>query len=137
MNKGSARKYINYFCLFFIIFLGSAVIVSTGAEDEESPCFNFSATGNFTYSSETNILTIDVDESSFPGDIGLEGEYYIIISETNMIWTDDENNELMWSRKYSITDDINGLWTRIVQGINYSLTMNTDNTFSLQGKNCY
>lgn len=113
------------------------MIVGCGGEEGESPCLNYSATGNFTYTYETTLLAMHVEESTFPNDVGLEGEYTATISETDMVWKDSENNELIWSRESGMSNDINGSWTRIVEGINYSLTMNADNTFTLKGENCY
>ena len=138
MGRYIIKKYISYLCVVFIVIMGLAFIVGTSEEDDEVICFTYSATGNFTYTSETKVLTMKVDVSNFPADVGIEGTHTVkSISDTEMIWIDDKDDELIWSREPGIPDNIDGVWLRTVSGIHYSLTMNSDDsTFSLTGKNC-
>lgn len=133
--KGRSFRYL---VIFMIISGAFATIMGTGNDENEKQCLNYSASGNYIYNPSTKELSVVVEESNFPGDSGIEGEYTVTsIAETFMTWKDSKGVDIEWQREHGVAEDIIGLWTEKVDNVAYVLNFNSVNTFTLDGGACF
>jgi len=74
----------------------------------------YSATGTYTYGSTSSTLILNFTSSNFPEDdgphIGIEEFQVISINSTTMIWLDNDEDEMTWTRDNGVSGNINGTW---------------------------
>jgi len=96
-------------------------------------------TNSYDYNNEIDILTLNFEYSDFPGSAGLgtDSEQFAVLSvtEANMIWANDDHNQMTWTRTGGPIGGFIGTWGHIddQKGNTYEITLNPDNSFFVTG----
>ena len=103
----------------------------------------FNAGGEYIYNSEKGVLIVDTEWSNYKGcglDVGTEVWFVSNITSTTMTWYEphspidyEDNDNITWSRSSGISGDIIGTWNTSVRQNSYSVTVNSDGSFTIVG----
>jgi len=97
---------------------------------------SYSASGTYTYNSVTGILVANFTSSNFEG-CGPKGgtEPYTVnsISSTTMIWTNDDNYQMTWTRNSGTSGNIIGRWRYVDDGDIFELELYSNGSFAVSG----
>ncbi len=99
---------------------------------------DYDASGTYSYDPGTGILLVNFESTTFPQDcgpdeVGTESFEVISIGATNMIWIDNDGDEMTWTRDSGTAGDIVGTWALFMDGtdVGFEGTFNEDLTFSV------
>jgi hypothetical protein len=97
---------------------------------------SYSASGTYTYNSGTGILVVNFTSSNFEEcgpKVGTEQFTVNSISSTTLTWTDDENEQMTWTRDGGTSGNIIGIWRYVDDGNTYKLEFYSNGSFVLSG----
>ena len=95
----------------------------------------YTASGTYTYDSDTGVLAFTITNSNFTGcgpDVGDDTEDVESISETTMYWPE---NNMLWERDSGTAGDITGTWDWVDEDGNaYEINIDSDGTLVVIGE---
>lgn len=116
-----------------------ALQVSAGLKPQSDAEYTAMYTAIGTYTFDSTTLRANFTNSNFPENIGVDIGVSIfnisLISDTNMTWTDEDDNEMTWTRKSGTVGDIVGPWEFYDEESQrtYMLYFKSDQSLSLKG----
>jgi hypothetical protein len=98
-----------------------------------------SASGDYIYNSQKGVLIMEIDWSTFIECgvmVGTFVQFVSPITSTTMTWTDpdpQDADEIIWIRSSGTSGDITGTWSMSKESNTYSVTFNSDGSFTVVG----
>ena len=153
MMKKRIFKRLKFIMIVFAIGIFSVVVLSCGgssggdddnsnANDTNDPPQSYTASGTYTYNSDTGELTTNFTTSDFPTcgpKVGVDTITVDSVTATNMIWDEGEDGEIRWTRDSGTTGNIVGTWDFVDEyGNTYEATIDDSGSVFVIGEivNC-
>jgi len=148
LTKFRIVKFFLLLNLIFLILSLCIVNISFAAEDFPwgifYPAFitkspggqSYSASGTYTYNSGTGILVTNFTSSNFEEcgpKVGTAQFTVNSISSTTLTWTEDENEQMTWTRDGGTSGNIIGIWRYVDDGNTYELEFYSNGSFAFSG----
>ncbi len=121
--------------LSLLLMIIMAFVGCGGSSDDDGK--TYTASGTYTYDSQTDILTVNTTSSDFECDgleVGTEEFTVESITETKMVWL-EKDGKTIWTRDSGTSGEIVGTWGDMDESEPYELIFELSGNFSLTGKN--
>lgn len=152
MIKNGIPKSLNFFTIIFTIGIASVFMLSCsgssgGGDGNDNDSANtapqsYTASGTYTYNSNTGELTTNLTTSDFPTcgpNVGVDTITVDSVTATTMTWDEGEDGEIKWTRDSGTSGNIVGTWDFVDEyGNTYEANIDDDGSVLVIGEiiNC-